>query len=1246
MDSNIVALEQSYQLLYSDYQAGKIDEATFIAEVDKLQFQDNRGRYWMIGAQSGAWHYYDGQNWHQADPRDADNLPFVDDQGRYWQRGLKSGDWYYYNPDTKEWVKPSPTDDSRPTPVIRQDTRQARRVSSSTYPTYQQPVTSETGATSPQFDGELFQDDEGRYWAIGAKTGQWYFYDQNGWRPAHEFQGATPAYPPSQAYPPQPTPGYPSQPYYPGSQTFYQPQQPDPWATGYAPSAYQQPPLGYPYPPQQPLYQQPSPPPAQAYTMPPAQPDAAKMPPPPAGEAGSGSWFYFDGQQWLKYASGEPADAATAPKMVIDQESKPAADTKAAKPKRESKSEPVVVAEFVAEDEPPAEVVDVEVITVIDPEPDAEPTPTPRAATGRKDTPAATPLAQVDDVEPRRPRRPSDALRSRTAPIEPQQQPRERIPTDPGRPITPRRREAAHEPTIIIPTGAVSPTSTPAVARSSRPVAAQPRRMREDTLPMEPVPAQSAQLPAQVVPDRRSITQPMPQPKIEGVARSETMPMPAQTALRREPTQPNPVIGAAAASASQSAVAPPQKSGHTFGDVLRSIPSTVWMFAGGIVALIIVALVVIGGGAAFLNTGEPIGGVAIAPSVTPTLAAGPSNVTPTPGPTPTNSPEPATTPTTFSLGTFSSPALGVTIDFPEGWRKKENDQQVIFSPSADGLDAADFKDVAFWLGLPTDKQAEIKDLLAEVLTFFPPDAETLNEGTISIGSQTWTSAQIRFEAKDLGGQGIATLAVTSKDNTGYYLVAIAPAEKWNPTQPVFQAMINSFRFGSKEAVVAQATSAKTPAATKSSGTTTPEAKGGTATKATVEIETTKATTGTVVAAAPSPATTPTPKPTATPLIYAVQSGDTLLAIANKFGVDVDTLAAKNDLADPGKLSLGQELIIPLSADQLTAADNGSTGAKATTALADEVAATSGVTSTTTAAAASAPKPAAPQPADSAPAQLSGRIVYAAFNPGTDTFDLWLADVATGEQTGIASGASQPAFNKDGSLLAYRSWNLDTRGIFFRDFIGGRGGQVTRFVEDGLPSWSPDGFSFAFATRREGDRVPRIYKGDQQGQNDFSLNFQGEYVSTFPDGRLLVKGCLPSGDCGVFILGANGGGETKISNEQGDTAPTVSPDGKRIAFMSAGRGGANWEIWVMDASGTNPRRLTDNGNNDGLPTWSPDGKSIAYVSDAGGVWSVWAMNADGSNQRKLFGMKGSPDGIVLRDRDNSKGWLEERISWAP
>lgn len=1243
--NNIAELENRYQRLYGDFQAGKIDEAVFIAEVDKLQFQDSRGRYWMMGAQSGAWHYYDGQAWHQADPRDADNLPFVDEQGRYWQRGAKSGDWYYYNPETKEWVKPSPTGDSRPTPVVGRGENQNRRASTGSIPAQSQPYQShlypQSADSGPQFDGELFQDDEGRYWAIGTKTGQWYFYDHTGWHPAHEFQ------PSGGTQYQQPAPTYQS--YY--SQPPYQtPQQP--WTiSSYGQPPYQAPgPQAYAYPPQ-PAYQQPTP--APSYGVPPGQetppagdPGSAQMPSPPGGSSPSGSWYYFDGKQWLQYSSGEPAEAPPpAPKMVIDQESKAAPEPKAAA--AESKGE-AVVAELFEDDEPPVEVVDVEVITVLEAEPDDEeelavkPSKTPVKAKEPVPTP---PLADVDDIKPRRPRQPSDPMRPRPAPGEPQQQPRDRIPTDPGRPVAPRRKESPHEPTIIIPTGAAASAISsppPAAPRASRPVPMQqPRRARENTLPMEPVPAQpNAPTPTT---DRQAVTQPLP--VASRAQRAETGPMRAP-AVAKEPTQPNPVV-TPASSGQPAAAAQPKTSGHTFGDVLRAFPSTIWTFAGGLIVLVIFAAVIIGA-YLLLNGNEPgVGGVAVVQSPTPTLNAGPPNATPTLGPTPTTSPEPVTTPTPAEMTSFSSSALGFTLDYPKGWQKKEGDQQVVFSASKDGLDPTNLKDTALWIGIPANNKSTIADLLTSALSGFPADAETLNEGTISIASQTWTSTQIRYKDDNLGGQGIATIAVTSKDDTGYYLIAAAPAEKWNSTQPVFQEMINSFRFSSKGAALAQAPADETPEAS-STITATIETTGTiTTSKGTTPAATTSAA---AAKSTPAPKSTPTPKATATPLVYAVQSGDSLLAISLKFGVDVDELAAKNDITDPGKLSLGQELIIPFTAEQLEAYNSG--GKPVAAAVQSESAAASAAITNTTATTSTAAQPAATapaakatQPASSAAAPVSGRIVYAAFNPGTNTFDLWLADVATGEQTGIASSASQPAFNKDGSLLAYRSWKIDTRGIFFRDFIGGRGGQVTRFVEDGLPTWAPDGISFAFATRREGDRVPRIYRGDQMGKADFSIGFQGEYPSTLPDGRLVVRGCLPTGDCGMFIVGPNGGGETKISSERSDTAPAPSPDGSKIAFMSSGRGATNWEIWIMDANGSNPRRLTDNGNNDGLPAWSPDGKSIAYVSDAGGVWAVWVMNADGSNQRKLFDMKGTPDGYVLIDKDNSKGWLEERISWA-
>jgi len=60
----------------------------------------------------------------------------------------------------------------------------------------------------------------------------------------------------------------------------------------------------------------------------------------------------------------------------------------------------------------------------------------------------------------------------------------------------------------------------------------------------------------------------------------------------------------------------------------------------------------------------------------------------------------------------------------------------------------------------------------------------------------------------------------------------------------------------------------------------------------------------------TPAPTATPTVTPTPIIYRIARGDTLLAIAMKFGVTVRELQETNGITDPRALRVGQELIIP------------------------------------------------------------------------------------------------------------------------------------------------------------------------------------------------------------------------------------------------------------------------------------------------------------------------------------------------
>lgn len=66
--------------------------------------------------------------------------------------------------------------------------------------------------------------------------------------------------------------------------------------------------------------------------------------------------------------------------------------------------------------------------------------------------------------------------------------------------------------------------------------------------------------------------------------------------------------------------------------------------------------------------------------------------------------------------------------------------------------------------------------------------------------------------------------------------------------------------------------------------------------------------------------TPTPPaaPTPTPFLYQIQSGDTLLVIANRYNVTLDDLLAANPEIDPNFLIVGEEIIIPTGGESLAA----------------------------------------------------------------------------------------------------------------------------------------------------------------------------------------------------------------------------------------------------------------------------------------------------------------------------------------
>jgi len=103
----------------------------------------------------------------------------------------------------------------------------------------------------------------------------------------------------------------------------------------------------------------------------------------------------------------------------------------------------------------------------------------------------------------------------------------------------------------------------------------------------------------------------------------------------------------------------------------------------------------------------------------------------------------------------------------------------------------------------------------------------------------------------------------------------------------------------------------------------------------------------------------------------------------------------------------------------------------------------------------------------------------------------------------------------------------------------------------------------------------------------------------------------------------------------DDQPAWSPDGSRIAFRSKRSG--EWDIWVMGANGSGQTNLMDSWlparATDQTPAWSADGSRIVFASDMDNLAysKLWTMRPDGSDKRRLLPLTGATSEI---DREPS------------
>ena len=243
--------------------------------------------------------------------------------------------------------------------------------------------------------------------------------------------------------------------------------------------------------------------------------------------------------------------------------------------------------------------------------------------------------------------------------------------------------------------------------------------------------------------------------------------------------------------------------------------------------------------------------------------------------------------------------------------------------------------------------------------------------------------------------------------------------------------------------------------------------------------------------------------------------------------------------------------------------------------------------------------------------------------------LWLVGIDGREHQPLTDwkvDASSPHWSPDGKRLAYAAKGDKVTQIFVRWIDGGQTARLTNLTESpGELSWSPDGEWLAFSMLVHEKRKPYIQLPDKPEGAEWAKPFKLYDTLVYRDDG---KGYVKEGFYHLFVLPADGGTPRQITGGSFHhrDRPVWTADGKSLLFAANRRN--DWEHEPLDndlyrasiADGA-ISQLTDRRGTDASPTVSPDGKQVAFVGfdDVGRSYhqtDLYVMSLDGENRRCL------------------------------